>query len=527
MSRVLLSRSIVLSGFMATGKSTVGRLVAGALGLPFVDTDALIAAEVGRSVGELFAAEGEARFRDREARIILPLLNDGVARVIAFGGGSVTIPRVRHAALEAATVITLTAAPETIASRADSLAERPNLGAASPLDRARDLLALRREAYGECHASIVTDGQTPEALAARIVELSRRDAVAVPLGVRSYAVELTDARPEVLATTVQELAPSSLVTVTDENVVAARGAWLDRALGSLGLRETRIVLPPGEEHKTLASVGRIWDAALSAGIDRQCLVVAFGGGVVGDLAGFAASTLLRGVRCVQVATTLLSMVDSSVGGKTGFDHAAGKNLLGAFFQPSRVVLDLEHLTTLDPRQRAAGLAEVVKIALVRDAPLLAMLEAHGAAIARGDREVLREVVRASVIAKMRVVREDEHETGVRALLNLGHTVGHALETHGGYAKWLHGEAVAIGTVLEIAAAERLGFTPAGTHERARSLLERFELPTKADAGEVAAAWPFVLSDKKRTLSAVKLPVVTRLGEGRVERVEIEALRAAM
>lgn len=520
-------RSVVLSGFMATGKSTIGRLVAEALGLPFVDTDAIIAQRANMPVGDLFATQGEARFRDREAAVILPLLEDRAPRVIAFGGGSVTIPRVRHAALEAATVVTLSASPETIAARARSIAERPNLGAASPVERARDLLALRREAYGECHATIATDDHPPEAIAARIVEIARRDAIAVPLGVRSYAVELADGRPEILTSALRELAPPHIVTVTDANVIAARAAWLGAALAPLGVRETRVVLTPGEENKTLTSVTRVWDAALAAGVDRQCVVLAFGGGVVGDLAGFAASTLLRGVRCVQVATTLLAMVDSSVGGKTGFDHPSGKNLLGAFFQPSRVLIDLEHLSTLPERQRAAGLAEVVKIALARDAPLLSMLEARADAIAGGDREVLRDVVRAAVLAKMRVVREDEHETGVRALLNLGHTVGHALEAHGGYAKWLHGEAVAIGTVLEIAAAERLGFTPSGTSKRAAALLERFGLPTTTEPSTVAAAWPYVLSDKKRTLSAVKLPVVTALGEARVERVEIAELRSAV
>jgi shikimate kinase/3-dehydroquinate synthase len=522
-------RGVVLSGFMATGKSTVGRRVAAELGLPFIDTDAAIAAEVGRTVGELFSTEGEARFRDREAALILPLLADGVPRVIALGGGSVTIPRVRHLALETATVVTLTATPETIASRAVSIVERPNLGAASPLERARDLLALRREVYGECHGTVATDGLPPAEIAAKVVACARREGIAVPLGLRSYIVELGDSEPERLARTIAELAPSRLLVVTDRNVIAARGAWLERALGALPapVPETRIVLEAGEEHKTLASVSRIWDAALAAGVDRQAVVIAFGGGVVGDLAGFAASTLLRGVRCVQVPTTLLSMVDSSVGGKTGFDHPAGKNLLGAFFQPARVQVDLEQLTTLDPRQRAAGLAEVVKIALARDAALLGFLEEHGGAIAGGDPVVLREVVRAAITGKMRVVREDENELGVRALLNLGHTVGHALEAHGGYARWLHGEAVAIGTVLEIAATERLGLTPSGTSARAAALLARFGLPTSAPPADIAAAWPFVLSDKKRTLAALKVPVVTGPGAAHVERIAIDRLQAAV
>lgn len=519
-------KSVVLSGFMATGKTTVGELVAKELGLPFLDTDALIAEATGKPVGEVFAGEGEARFRDREVDLILPLLEDGVPRVLSFGGGAVTVPRIRHAALEAATVVTLTASPETISERVASHgALRPALGARSPLDRVKDMLALRRHAYGECHGSIDTDGKAPEAIAREVVALATRDAIAVPLGDRSYAVELGNGAPLMLTAALDALAPSSIIVVSDENVIAARGPWLDAALR--GRPHTRVVLTPGEENKTLESVSKIWNESLATGIDRNALVLAFGGGVVGDLAGFAASTLLRGVRCVQIATSLLAMVDSSVGGKTGFDHAVGKNLLGAFFQPTRVILDLEHLVTLPDRHRAAGLAEVVKIALVRDPALLDMLETKGAHIALGDRTVLRDVVRAAVAAKMRVVREDEHETGVRALLNLGHTVGHALETHGHYKRWVHGEAVAIGTVLELAATERMGKTPAGTSERAAALLTRFGLPTTATMADVSAAWPHVMADKKRARSAVKLPIVTGWGEAHVEKVEFADLRDAL
>ncbi|MBX3228320.1 MAG: 3-dehydroquinate synthase [Labilithrix sp.] len=520
-------RSVVLSGFMATGKSTVGQLVAQDLGLPFIDTDDLIAKAAGKPVGEVFAEEGEAKFRDREVDFILPLLDDGIPRVLSFGGGAVTVPRIRHAALEAATVVTLTASAETIAERVTSVSERPALGARSKIDRVRDMLALRAEVYGECHGTIATDGRTPTDIAAEVVRIATHDAIAVPLGARSYAVELGNSAPAMLTETLRALAPSSVVVVTDENVIAARGPWLDSALATLDVPCTKVVLTPGEEHKTLAAVSKIWDAALGAGVDRRAVVLAFGGGVVGDLAGFAASTLLRGVRCVQIATSLLAMVDSSVGGKTGFDHAAGKNLLGAFFQPTRVLLDLEHLVTLSDRHRSAGLAEVVKIALVRDPPLLDLLETKGHAIALGDSTVLRDVVRAAVCAKMRVVREDEHETGVRALLNLGHTVGHALESHGAYKRWIHGEAVAIGTVLELQATERLGLTPPGTSERAAALLTRFGLPTTCTHADVTAAWPYVLSDKKRARSKVKLPIVTGWGAAHVQPIELDTLKDAL
>ena len=522
-----LARPLVLSGFMATGKTTLGRRLAERLGVPFVDTDELVATAGGATTGQLFARDGEARFRDLECSVILPLLEQGGARVIAFGGGAVTVPQIRHAALQRSTLVTLTASPETIVARAGPLADRPNLGAHSPVARARDLLLLRAEAYGECHLALATDELAPDELVSRLAELATREPLAMPLGTRSYAIDLVDDEPEALARELARLEPSSVVVVTDANVAGLRGAWLDRALAAVAVPRLDVVLTPGEEHKTVAAVQRVWDAALGASVDRDALVLAYGGGVVGDLAGFAASTLLRGVRCVQIATTLLSMVDSSVGGKTGFDHAAGKNLVGAFFQPSHVVLDIAHLETLDPRQRAAGLAEVVKIALVRDRALLELVEHEADAIAAGERSVLRRVVRAAVQAKIDVVRDDEREAGPRGLLNLGHTVGHALESHGGYAALLHGEGVAIGTVLEIAACERMGLSPRGAAERARTLLARLALPVSAERATVEAAWPFVLSDKKRSGTHVKLPVVRAPGMGEMTRVSLEDLRRAL
>jgi 3-dehydroquinate synthetase len=212
------------------------------------------------------------------------------------------------------------------------------------------------------------------------------------------------------------------------------------------------------------------------------------------------------------------MVDASVGGKTGFDHAAGKNLVGAFFQPSHVIVDLHHLLSLPRREMAAGHAEIVKIALACDARVLGMLE-RGASI--GD------IVRAAIQAKIRVVRDDEREAGIRALLNLGHTVGHALESFGGFSRWLHGEAVAIGTVLEIEACERLGLTPSGTAKRAEGLLAQVGLPTRVTRAELLAAWPHVLSDKKRSGDAVAQAVITGDGVAHVERIALDRLRDAV
>jgi shikimate kinase/3-dehydroquinate synthase len=513
---------------MATGKSAVGPLVSARLGMPFVDIDAEIEREAGSSIRELWAREGEAAFRAREAALARRTLTDGVRRVVALGGGAVTDATTRRTAIDHAIVVTLSASPETILRRAGELASRPNLMAGGdPGARVRELLAQRAEAYAECHVRVGTDGATADAVADAVVAAVHRDPLLVPLGTRSYAIDVCAGDPSQLAAAIERCSPSTLIVVTDENVLAARGASIDAALRSISVPIHRVTLRPGEQNKTLESVATIWDAALAGRTDREGVVVAIGGGVVGDLAGFAASALLRGVRFVQAPTTLLAMVDSSVGGKTGFDHAAGKNLIGAFHQPSAVVVDLAHLATLDARQRAAGLAEVVKIALATDEGLLWRLEDGARALASGDIGAPLPLVRRAIDAKIRVVRDDEREWGQRALLNLGHTIGHALEAHGGYARWLHGEAVALGTVAELRATVRLGWTDPALLGRAIAILEALHLPTRVDASDVAAAWPYVASDKKRGGDAVRFPVVTAPGQGHVRRVPLADLFGAV
>lgn len=521
-------RSIVLSGFMATGKSTVGPRLAARLGVPFLDTDEEIERESGRAVRDLWKDEGEAAFRRRELALVERLFADGIPRVVAFGGGTVTTRRARHLAIEHGIVISLTATPETIVARVGAaLAERPNLALGSdPLARTRELLEERADAYAECHAQLSTDATDPDALADAIVAVAGRAPILVPLGARSYVVDVVRGAPSALTDAIARCAPSSLLVVTDAHVQRDRHASLEAALAPLAVPRTTVTLAAGEEHKTLASVATIWDAALGAGIDRDALVIGFGGGVVGDLAGFAASALLRGIRSLLVPTTLLSMVDASVGGKTGFDHPTGKNLLGAFHQPSGVVVDLAHLATLPPRERIAGLAEVVKIALALDSPLLEALERDAVAIAEGSQEALVPVVRRAIEAKVRVVRDDERERGLRAVLNLGHTVGHAVEAHGGYRKHLHGEAVALGMIAELEATAALGWTPAPIVERTRALLARLGLPSRISRHEIASSFSFVGADKKRVASRIRLPVVRGPGQSSLELVDLSAFRDA-
>lgn len=521
-------RTIVLSGLMATGKSTVGPPLAARLGVPFVDTDAEIERAAGKSIAALWREEGEQGFRAREGALVERLLSDSVPRVLAVGGGAVTVASTRRLVVNRALVVTLTASPEAIVARVSDVAARPNLAAGGdPVARARELLGQRAESYAECHLSLSSESLDVDALVDAVAALVARDPLIVPLGSRSYSIDVCEGQPARLTDAIARCAPSSIVLVSDSNVVRARGPSFEEALRPLALPLTRVTLPPGETHKSLATVATIWDAALGAGVDRDALVVAAGGGVVGDLAGFAAACLLRGLRFVQAPTTLLAMVDASVGGKTGFDHPAGKNLIGAFHQPSAVVADLAHLRTLPARERTAGLAEVVKIAVATDGALLDRVERDAAALARGEAGALLPVVREAIAAKIRIVRDDEREAGARALLNLGHTVGHALEAHGGYAALLHGEAVALGLVAEMGAAAALGWTPPPLLERVRRVLAALGLPTQPDPRELAASWPFVAADKKRVRDAVRLPVVVAAGAARLERVPLATLRRAV
>ena len=448
------ARPLALSGAMGVGKSTVARILAARAGTPMVDVDTQMEAESGRSVAAIFARDGEAGFRALEVATLARLLRDGTPRVLALGGGAVTHAPTRRLLLSSAIVVTLRARPETLLDRIgeSGVRTRPLLaGADDPLASMRALLSTRDVAYGEAHAEVDTEGATPELVAERVDEVWQRDPVVVPMGARTYRVEVHAGARARLAPSLHAMTVRGgrVLVVTDDAVWPNVGARMEDALRGVDVAG-RVTLRAGEAHKTVASAESIWDAAIDARLDRNGVIVAIGGGVVGDVAGFAAATLMRGVRVVQVPTTLLAMVEASVGGKTGIDRPQGKNLVGAFHQPSAVVADIELLDTLPTRELRSGMAEVVKTALIGDVILLEALEANAEALIGPDLSQVARVVRAAVAHKARVVSEDERdETGARAALNFGHTVGHALEAECGYASLTHGEAVALGLVAAL------------------------------------------------------------------------------
>lgn len=307
----------------------------------------------------------------------------------------------------------------------------------------------------------------------------------------------------------QHLQARDLLIVSNTVVAPLYLESLERSL-----RPRRVVasiLPDGESHKTLANVARMLDILVANRFGRDCAVVALGGGVVGDMAGFAAATYQRGVAFVQVPTTLLAQVDSSVGGKTGVNHPGGKNLIGAFHQPVAVVADTTTLATLPPRELRAGLAEVIKYGLICDAQFFAWLEANIDALLAGDATALAHVVRRSCEIKAEIVGRDEREHGERALLNLGHTFGHAVESATGYKEWLHGEAIGAGLVMAACMSRESGSLTAEELERVTRLITRAGLPTHVSNVEPSIALDHMRIDKKVQAGRIRLVLLRGIG----------------
>jgi 3-dehydroquinate synthase len=351
------------------------------------------------------------------------------------------------------------------------------------------------------------------------------EVVNVELGERAYPIYVGAGCLADLGKRLAETGCGKRVAVVTNSTIANiyLGAVVT-ALSASHFEPAVIQIPDGEEHKNLAWLAFVYDRLIDAGIDRGGAVVALGGGVVGDLTGFAAATYLRGVACVQVPTTLLAQIDASIGGKTGINHAAGKNLLGAFKQPRFVLADVECLTTLPRREYVAGLAEVVKTGAILDAELFQLLEAELPALLRQERDLLVRVVRRCCQLKALVVAEDETEGGYRAILNFGHTLGHAIESLTDYTTYLHGEAVAIGMVAAARVSHRLGRCDETTVRRLTQLIERCGLPVDIPSDLSRDALALAMrTDKKALGGTIKFVCLEGIGATRFERLTCEEI----
>jgi 3-dehydroquinate synthase len=340
----------------------------------------------------------------------------------------------------------------------------------------------------------------------------------------TVAVATPDKRYDILIAHGQLQAPESwahlpkaahAVIVTNPAVNALYGDTLAKALGPGYKNISRVLLPDGEQHKTWSSLNLIFDHLLATGCDRKTVLFALGGGVVGDMTGFAAATYMRGLPFVQVPTTLLAQVDSSVGGKTAINHPLGKNMIGAFYQPERVICDLATLDSLPPRELAAGLAEIIKYGPIADGDFLLWLETHMDALLARDPAALAHAVQRSCEIKAWVVGEDEREAGLRAILNFGHTFGHAIEAGMGYGTWLHGEAVGCGMVMATALSSELGLVPASFVARVRALIARAGLPVQAPPMPMARWFELMRVDKKAADGEIRFVLIESIGRAAV------------
>jgi len=518
-----MKRPLIVNGFMASGKSSVGKRVAELTGRPFVDLDSRIEARFGAAVSRIFAEQGEAAFRAAEREELLAVLTGpGEAPVVAVGGGCLVRRELRLLALDQAVVVALQVTPDEVVARVGSDNSRPNL-AGDTRSRAEELLELRADAYHEAHARIETRGQSTHDVALKVLAVWKRDPIGVASGEASYAVDVgSGVGPAQLLAACEP--STAILLISDGNVAPLHARPLEELFEGAKKKLARLDFVPGEQHKTLASVQQALEVALAAGLDRKSRLVALGGGVTTDMTGFTAASYMRGVNWVGLPTTLLAMVDASVGGKTGVDLGAAKNAVGAFWQPSAVMCDVDYLKTESERGYRSGLAEAVKTAIIGDPELFQILERETAGIAARDSSLLTDVVRRCIRVKARVVSADPREAGLRAVLNLGHTVGHAVEAQAGYERLTHGEAVSLGLVAALRIGARLGHTPRDLADRTQRLLEALSLPTAIEKEPLSAAADLIGHDKKRAGSRVNFVFAKGLDDVVIQPLDLAELR---
>lgn len=529
--------TVVLVGMMGAGKTTVGRRLAQVYGLPFVDADAEIERAAGCTIPEIFARHGEAYFRAGERRVIQRLIK-GPPCILATGGGAWMDAQTRQLVRKHAVSVWLRAPVHVLLRRVHGRGGRPLLAQGSPEDIMTRLVGVRYPVYAEADIIIDCGDETVEQGVQRVCEsLSEHthpQKVHVALAQHSYDVLIgSDLISRAGARIAPLLRQKRVVIITDDTVAALHLPRLLASFAETGIETEVISVIGGEESKSLSCYGEIMTRLLSLGIERGTTIVALGGGVIGDLAGFVAATALRGIPFVQIPTTLLAQVDSSVGGKTGINSPSGKNLIGAFHQPIIVLADNSALATLPRRQRVAGYAEIVKSGLIADPDLFAWCEDNGSDVLSGDPAALAEAVRRACVFKAAVVTADEKEQAKqngRALLNLGHTFGHAIEAELGYdGRILHGEAVSIGLHLAMALSVKLGHAPEEDLARLDSHLRSLEMPTSFDWFEESFSAQTLLDhmtrDKKMQNGRISFVLLHGIGKAFTSRdVPMESVR---
>ena len=546
----LYQNNVFVVGLMGAGKTTIGRLLARKLGKRFIDSDHEIEARTGASIPWIFEIEGEQSFRRREAEVIRDLTaQQGI--VLATGGGAVLNESSRAFLKARGTVIYLRASVNNIIARTANDKNRPLLQTADPRRRLEELARQREPLYQDV-AHLVIDTGRPNVqsmvhnILAQLAGLERQAPAMPPvtlaypsmnqlshhhlnvdLGERSYPITIGPGLLDEAEPLLRHAHGDKVAIVSNVTVAPLYLARLQQVYANAGKEVISIVLPDGEEHKNWSSLMHIFDVLLAHKCDRKTTLVALGGGVIGDLTGYAAASYMRGIGFIQVPTTLLAQVDSSVGGKTGINHPLGKNMIGAFYQPRAVIADSGTLDTLPARELSAGLGEVIKHGAIIDAVFFDWIEANIGRLMARDKGALAYAVARSCEIKADVVRQDEREGGLRAVLNFGHTFGHAIEAGLGYGHWLHGEAVGCGMVMAAELSCRLGLLDRSAAERLRALVVAAGLPVVAPALGTARWMELMEVDKKNEGGAIKFILLKGLGSPSIAGAPTEHILATL
>ncbi|MFZ6864480.1 bifunctional shikimate kinase/3-dehydroquinate synthase AroKB [Undibacterium sp. Ji67W] len=545
-----MSGNIFLVGLMGSGKTTVGRALARKLNKRFIDSDHEIEARTGVSIPVIFEIEGEVSFRQREADVIRDLTAlDGI--VLATGGGAVLNPDSLRYLHERGTVIYLRAGINSILQRTRNDKNRPLLRTADPRKKLEELEAQRHPLYQQAAHLIIETGRPNvqhlvqsildklpknhvethyqhHQTGMQLVENGKIQTLNLHLGERSYSISIGQELLSNSALLAEKVRGQHIVVVTNSVVAPLYLANVEAQLKSIGKTCSAVILPDGEVNKNWDHLNLIFDHLLATKCDRKTTLLALGGGVIGDMTGFAAATYMRGIPFVQIPTTLLSQVDSSVGGKTGINHPLGKNMIGAFYQPQAVIADTSTLNTLPDEELSAGLAEVIKHGAIIDSGFFQWLEQNMSRLRSKDPVALAYVIARSCEIKANVVQQDEREGGLRAILNFGHTFGHAIEAGLGFGTWLHGAAVGCGMVMAAELSFRLGFIDFVSKTRIKQLVADAGLPVVApDLGE--QRWMELMEvDKKNEGGKIKFILLKPLGTATItsvpESVLLETLR---
>ncbi|HAU31868.1 MAG: 3-dehydroquinate synthase [Desulfotomaculum sp. 46_296] len=527
--------NIILIGFMGTGKTIIGRKLADRLNWDFIDTDSEVERVTGKTIPQIFKQFGESRFRSEE-KLVVRKLGKRKHLVVATGGGTVLDSENVACLRENGILICLTANLETILKRVKAGQSRPLLSGKEDLkQKIEELLSVRSQAYSAADINIDTSFDKPDQVVEKIIQnLQERKKMQAPVDIyldldkRSYHIYIGQGLISSVDCYLKELnLGKRVLLVSNPKVFGLFGELVEKKLSAAGYRVIPALAPDSEEAKSLDVAGKLYDLAYLNELDRQSVVIALGGGVVGDLAGFVAATYMRGVAFVQLPTTLLAQVDSSVGGKVAVNHPRGKNIIGAFYQPKLVLSDINLISTLDDRELRTGLAEVIKCAVIADREFFSWLVDHIGDLLDRRPEALTRAISTSCRIKAEVVQEDETESGRRAILNFGHTVGHTIEALSGYNLYRHGEAVAIGMAAESRLANELGILTKKDEERILGLIKKtglpWELPGQLPIDQFMVS---ILKDKKVIDREYTFALPVRIGRAEVIKgIPEEVLRS--